>query len=216
MSPQPLRAAVLGLIPVLLLPIGLSRAEDPPFEIEQWEKGLNKRQPPVRIMDAIDLRAGMVVGEIGAGSGRMTLWLAHRVGETGRIYANDIDEEALGKLERRCQKEEVSNVKIVLGESENPRFPDNPLDLLFMINVYHHADDPVALLRNARSSLKPEGRLAIVECDPGKIDWGEEHGCTGAGEMTRQLERAGYETIRIESFLNEDSIYVARPRNSAP
>jgi SAM-dependent methyltransferase len=214
MSLHPLRAVVFCLTLVLLLPAGVARAEDPPFEIEDWEVGLNKRQPPVRIMDAIELRAGMVVGEIGAGSGRMTLWLAHRVGKTGRIYANDIDEKALDKLERRCGKEEIDNVTIILGQSENPLLPKNTLDLLFMINVYHHADDPVALLRSAKASLKPGGRLAIVECDPDKTDWGEEHGCTGVKKMNRQLGRAGYEVVHIESFLDEDSIYLARPLES--
>jgi SAM-dependent methyltransferase len=214
MSTHPFRALLLGLVLLLGLPAGLARAEPPPFEIEDWEVRLNERQPPEPIMDAIGVRAGMVVGEIGAGSGRMTMWLAHRVGETGSVYANDIDEDSLDKLRRRCGREEVGNVTIVLGESEDPLLPQGKLDLLFMINVYHHADDPVALLRNGRASLKPGGRLAIVECDPDKTDWGEKHGCTGIKKMTPELELAGYELIRVESFLNEDSIYLARPRKS--
>jgi SAM-dependent methyltransferase len=184
------------------------------FEFEPWEKRINERQPAEPIMEAIDLKPGMVVGEIGAGGGRMTIRLADRVGPEGRIYANDIDEEALQKLALRCKKEGLANVETIRGEVLDPRFPAATLDMVFMINVYHHAEDPVALVRNAIPALKPGGTLAIVECDPVKTGW-EDHGCTHPEEMPGQLERAGYEMIRVETFLREDNIFIARPRGGA-
>jgi SAM-dependent methyltransferase len=202
--------AIVLCLALILAPACIPSAQSQSFGIEDWEKRLNERQPPEAIMDGIDLRPGMVVGEIGAGSGRMTMWLAQRVGPEGKIYANDIDQDALDKLRRRCERDDVQNVKIILGEVKDPRLPEGALDLLFLINVYHHADDPVALLRNARASLAPGGLLAIVECDPGKTDWGKEHGCVPPDEMTRQLSGAGYELVRTESFLREDSINVFR------
>jgi SAM-dependent methyltransferase len=94
---------------------------------------------------------------------------------------------------------------------EDPGFPVNSLDIAFMINVYHHLADPVLLIRNIHQSLKPGGVLAIVECDPDKMKWAEDHGCTGKEGMIEDLKKAGFEVFRIDTFLEEDSIYIARP-----
>ena len=135
-----------------------------------------------------------------------------RVGVDGKVYANDIDEDVLEKLRRRCEREGITNVEVILGQVEDPLLPRGALDLVFMINVYHHADDPVELVRNAISSLRAGGFLAIVECDPAKTDWGEEHHCTPQDTMLRQLHEAGYEVKGVENFLVEDALYLARPR----
>ena len=202
------------LAAILLLCLsGPAPAGERSFEFESWEKRINARQPPEAVMKAIGLEPGMAVGEIGAGGGRMTIRLADRVGPEGRIYANDIDEEALEKLARRCEKEGLANVEIIVGEVMDPLLPPGALDMVFMINVFHHAEDPVELVRNAIPALKPGGTLAIVECDPDKTGW-DDHGCTGLEEMPRQLERAGYEMVRVETFLDEDNIFIARPKKA--
>jgi SAM-dependent methyltransferase len=199
----------------LLLPPVLIAAE-PSFEVEDWEKRLNRRQPPVEIMDTVGMEPGMTIGEIGAGSGRMTMWIAERVGPDGKVYANDIDRKALRKLDKRARREDMEQIETIVGEVEDPLLPAGALDVVFMINVYHHAEDPVALVRNAIPSLKPGGYLAIVECDPAKADWAEEHGCAGRERLTDDLEEAGYEIIRVETFLEEDGLYLARPRSELP
>lgn len=199
-------------IVLLLCLTGPAPAGERSFEFEPWEERINQRQPPEAVMKAIGLEPGMVVGEIGAGGGRMTIRLADRVGPRGRIYANDIDEEALERLALRCEREGLANVEVIVGEVLDPRLPAGALDLVFMINVYHHAEDPVTLLRNALPSLKPGGTLAIVECDPVKTGW-DDHGCTHPEEMPRQLERAGYEMVRVETFLEQDNIFIARPKS---
>lgn len=181
------------------------------FKVEEWEKGLNQRQPPIKIMDAIGLKQGMIIGEVGAGTGRMTMWLADRVGESGKVYANDIDRSALDHLRRRCKRDGFKNVEIVVGKMENPGFSTGSLDVAFMINVYHHLAEHVPIIRNIRPSLKPDGMLVIVECDPEKVDWGDEHRCSRKEDMIGDLRKAGFEVVRIETFLNEDSIYIAKP-----
>jgi ubiquinone/menaquinone biosynthesis C-methylase UbiE len=181
------------------------------FQIEEWEKGLNQRQPPIKIMDTIGLKKGMIIGEVGAGTGRMTMWLADRVGESGKVYANDIDRSALDHLRRRFKRDGFKNVEIVVGKMENPGFSNGSLDVAFMINVYHHLADPVSIIRNIRPSLKPDGMLVIVECDSDKVDWGDEHGCSRKEDMRDDLKKARFEVVRIETFLDEDSIYIAKP-----
>ena len=185
------------------------------FPVEDWEKGINERQPPLQIIDAIGLKPGMVVGEVGAGTGRMTMWLADRVGDSGRIYANDISKEHLDHLRMRSLQSGFLNIEFILGEVDNARLPAGALDMAFMINVYHHLDNPVPLIQNILPSLKPGATLVIVECDPEKVDWGKEEGCTSPGDMARELRAAGFELVRVSKFLNEDNIYIAKPRSGS-
>lgn len=179
--------------------------------VEEWEKRLNKLQPPEKIMDAIGVKPGMIVGEIGAGTGRMTVWLADRVGDKGKIYANDIDRQALEHLKNRCIKDNLHNVETIVGKIEDPLLPENSLDIAFMINVYHHLDMPVPLVRNTIPSLKSTGILAIVDADPEKSNLGRGHS-TPMEEMLTQLDEAGYKLIRVETFLPDDNIYICRPK----
>jgi SAM-dependent methyltransferase len=190
--------------------VGIKFDQERSFQVEEWEMGLNIRQPPVKIMDAIGLKQGMIIGEIGAGTGRMTMWLADRVGESGKVHANDIDRSALDHLKKRCRRDGFKNVETIVGHMEDPGFSLNSLDIAFMINVYHHLADPVSILRNLHPSLKDDGFLAIVECDPAKVDWGDEHGCARKEDMIEDLKKAGFEVVRIETFLEEDSLYIAK------
>ncbi len=190
---------------------GIYPMQERTFQVEDWEKALNRRQPPIKIMDAIGIRPDMIIGEVGAGTGRMTMWLADRVGEFGRVYANDIDRSALEYLKRRCKREGFKNVEIVVGKMEDPKLPIDAMDIVFMINVYHHLSIPVPLIQKILPSLKSDGILAIVECDPDKVEWGDEHGCSGKDKMISDLKMAGFEVIRVETFLDEDSLYIAKP-----
>jgi ubiquinone/menaquinone biosynthesis C-methylase UbiE len=203
------------LISMVVLAIGrpgLCQDQEARFELADWEKRINQRQPPQTIIDGAGLEPGMVVGDIGAGTGRVTLWMADRVGPEGRVYANDINQEYLDQLAERSKKEGLDNIEVVLGEVTDPLLPEGKLDMIFVINVYHHADDPVKLLHNAIPSLKQDGVLVVVECDPAKVDWGAEHGCLPKEEMVSKLSSAGYQEVRIDNRLDEDQIYIFRPR----
>ncbi len=148
----------------------------------------------------------MVIGDIGAGKGRYAVWFADRVGPKGMVLANDIDKDALVYLERRCKRHGISNITTVLGEIEDPKFPAKSLDLAFMVNVYHHLDEPVAILKNVVPGLKPGGILAIVEAEPEKA--GRARYATPKQELIQQVESAGYKLEKIITFLNEDNIYL--------
>jgi ubiquinone/menaquinone biosynthesis C-methylase UbiE len=164
-------------------------------------------------MDAIGLEPGMVIGEVGAGQGRFSVRLAERVGERGKVYANDIDEEALEYLERRCRRDEIHNLETILGEVVEPKFPASTLDMAFMINTYHHLEDPVGLLKNVVPALKADGKLVIVEHDPKKTGPGWESDSTPREELLEEVRQAGYEVEEIidESSIPQDVIYVLRP-----
>ena len=89
---------------------------------------------------------------------------------------------------------------------------ENTLDIAFMINVYHHLDKPVTLVKNVIPSLRANGILAIVDAEPEKSGFGEDHS-TPENEMLDQLDEAGYEVIRVETFLQDDNIYICRPKS---
>ena len=169
------------------------------------EEMLNRLQPPDRVMDAVGVKPGMVVAEIGAGMGRYVVQLAVRVGETGKVYAEDIDSGALEYLARRCSRWDLKNVETILGDVNDAKLPEAALDLIFIISAYHEFKDPVALLGNARSALKPGGTLAIGE-------WIIPEGIQPE-KIKAQMKEAGYTFDRIETFLEENDMYIYVFRN---
>jgi ubiquinone/menaquinone biosynthesis C-methylase UbiE len=174
------------------------------------ETRLNGLQPPAQVMDAIGVKTGMVVGEIGAGRGRYAVQLAVRVGAHGKIYAEDIDEDALRHCEDRCRRWELENVETIVGDLTDPKLPTGKLDLIFIISAYGHFSDPITLLRNARSALKPNGALAIVEWLPRD---GRDTGKGSPKQIEAQLKAAGYRLERTDPLLknNRLMIYIFRP-----
>jgi len=181
------------------------------IQVEGWEVRINDRQPPQQVIKAIGLRPGMAIGEVGAGTGRVTVWLAEKVGPDGRVYANDIDEKALRHLKARCDQAGLANVTTILGTVEDPQFPAGVLDIAFMTNTYHHLEKPVELVKNLRSSLKPNGILAIVERDPDRSEFRNE--ATRREDFIKQMDQAGFAVFQVETFLKEDNIYLARPKS---
>ena len=135
---------------------------------DYWEKADNERQPPDQVMDALGIKPGMVIGEVGAGRGRYTVLLASRVGPAGKVYAEDINSSSLDYLRERLKKAEISNTEVILGEVNDPLFPDGALDAVIMVLTYHHLAQPVELLKNLIPSLKPGAIVAILDPDAKK------------------------------------------------
>jgi ubiquinone/menaquinone biosynthesis C-methylase UbiE len=174
---------------------------------DAWEQRHNAYQPPEQVMDSIGVKPGMVIAEIGVGKGRYVVHMAKRVGATGKIYANDIDKKALDYLDYRCQRDSIPNVMTVLGKVTDPRLPKETMDLVYMINTYHHLDKPVELMKNIIPCLKPDGRLVIIEHDPVKVPgFGSE--ATAKDVLIDQAKQAGFELVKLMTFLKRDNIYM--------
>lgn len=119
-------------------------------------------QRPDRIMDALQIGDGSMVADIGAGGGWFTTRLAHRVGPNGRVFAQDIQPEMIGAIQRRVTRDGLSDrVQTVLGTANNPGLPE-PVDAVLIADVYPEMQEPVVLLRNIARALKPDGRIGIV------------------------------------------------------
>ena len=177
--------------------------------VEEWERQTFERTPPEQVMDAAGIEPGMVIGEVGAGQGRFTLHLARRVGPEGRILANDINAEGLEFLRERCEHAGIYNVEIILGEVDDPLFPEATLDMAFMVATYHWFDQPVAMLKSLRPALKAGATVVLVEPDPVRGPGGADHGVS-VERMRREASEAGFELVRTETFLPEDLFFVLR------
>lgn len=168
----------------------------------------NKWHQPEKVMDLVGVRPGMIIGEVGAGHGYFTFKLSQRVGESGKIYANDISRSALEYLRDRCDREGVTNIKTVTGEVENPLLPKN-LDMVFIVNAFHDLAKPVELLNNLSTSLKPDALVVILDRDPEKMNHSIDH-FLSRDEVLEKIEDSVFELERLETFLPQHNIYIIR------
>lgn len=139
---------------LLFRPQDLGLLEGP--DRDAWQK-------PERIMDALGIADGSTVADLGAGGGWFTIRLARRVGPNGLVYAEDIQTQMLEATGRRVAREGLRNVRTVLGTPDDPRLPERKLDAVLIVDAYHEMEYPVTLLRNVRRTLKPSGRVGIVD-----------------------------------------------------
>jgi ubiquinone/menaquinone biosynthesis C-methylase UbiE len=122
-----------------------------------------REEQPERALDAIGVPQGGSVADVGAGSGYFTTRLARRVGPRGIVYAVDIQREMLARLDRRLKADNIGNVRLVEGDTADPRLPAAAVDLILMVDVYHELSRPQEMLRRMRAALKPGGRLVLIE-----------------------------------------------------
>lgn len=118
---------------------------------------------PDSALAAIGIKPGMTVADVGAGSGYFTVRLSRLVGPEGKVYAQDIQPEMLRLLRRRLEKANFTNIATVLGSESDPKLPENSLDLILMVDVYHEFAQPQIMLRKLRQSLKDDGRMVLLE-----------------------------------------------------
>jgi len=122
-----------------------------------------KEENPELALDAIGIRQGMVVADIGAGTGYFSLRLAKRVGPAGKVYANDIQPEMLRRLRENADKAKLKNIETVPGTDVDPKLPAGQMDIVLLVDVYHEFSQPQKMLRKIRDALKPSGRLVLLE-----------------------------------------------------
>lgn len=115
------------------------------------------------LMEGLQLKPGLTVADIGAGSGVISLMIAERIKPDGTVLAVDIQPEMLDALAVKCKQREISNVELVLGTNKSPRIEAQSVDLAIMVDVYHEFDFPYEMLGEIVKALKPGGRIAFVE-----------------------------------------------------
>jgi ubiquinone/menaquinone biosynthesis C-methylase UbiE len=163
--------------------------------------GRDERLQINRVMDILGITAGKNVADVGAGSGWFTVRAARRVGDGGTVYAVDINPESIRYVEDRAQKEKLRNVKTILGKADDPLLPAGAIDAVLLLKTYHEVAEPVALLRNLRTALRPGAKVGIIDRNGN----GEDHG-VGRDVVLREAAQAGYRLLKQYDFVKGDKM----------
>jgi ubiquinone/menaquinone biosynthesis C-methylase UbiE len=161
------------------------------FESEDREPYARRHE----IVAALGLTPGMVVADIGAGTGLFTRLMAEKVGAEGKVYAVDIAPEFLAHIAAYAKKNGKKQILTVRGDQETTNLPKASLDLVFLSDVYHHLERPQHILASLRESLKPGGKLVLVEFDrvQGKsTEFVLKHVRAGRSVFIKEIESAGF------------------------
>lgn len=122
-----------------------------------------REEDPARLLEALELREGEIVADVGAGSGYHTFRIAPLVGLRGRVFAVDVQPEMVGVLRQKARALGASNVEIVLGAPQDPKLPEGTAHLALLVDVYHEFAWPYEMMRALRRALRPGGRVVVVE-----------------------------------------------------
>ena len=220
------RVAGLSVVLVLVLVAALSAQQRHPVSgrviapvmgvggaawLERPER--ESEEAPSRAVEALELAPGMVVADIGAGSGYDTVRMASKVGPTGKVFATDIQVGMLSLLMRRVNSEGINNVVPVQGAVDDPRLAPASIDLALMVDVYHELAAPQVFVRKLREALKPDGRLVLVEFrkeDP-RVPIQEAHKMS-VEQVRQELGADGYAIDKVIDVLPWQHIIVLKAK----
>lgn len=122
-----------------------------------------KEEEPAKLIEALALKPGMTVADVGAGSGYHTFLMSSAVGEKGKVIASDIQKPMLELITAKAKKQKVTNIEAVNGNAKDPKLPEKAVDLILMVDVYHEFEFPFEMIEKMVAALKPGGRLVFVE-----------------------------------------------------
>ena len=152
-----------------------------------------------QVMDLLAIAPGKSVADIGAGSGWFTVRAARQVAPTGTVYAVDINPDAIEYIDDRAKKENLTNIKTILGAAGDPRLPPDSVNAVLLMKTYHEVAQPVELMKNLHSALRPGARVGIIDRNGN----GQNHG-VDKKVVEQEVESAGYRLIEEHDELVKD------------
>jgi protein-L-isoaspartate O-methyltransferase len=167
------------------------------FEDERREEKLQIN----RVMDILRIKEGSRVADIGAGSGWFTVRAARRVGARGAVYAVEINEDYLKHIAERAAKEQLANVRTVLGRTDDPLLPKASVDAVLILKTYHEIAEPIRLMRALRPSLATGALVGIID----RNGTGDDHGLDDR-KVIGELARAGFALVEQHDFVKPDGM----------
>ncbi len=181
-----------------------------PADIKQYLGQLDseerdQHQKPGQVIEALNLKPGMAVADLGSGSGYFTRRFIEAVTETGNVYAVDVEPEMLTYTEESIvHMHRPYTAEFILARPDSPKLPYESIDLLFVCNTYHHLDKRAKYFSDTKSSLKPGGRVAIIDFyqdeRSGELGFPKHHLVPRETVIT-ELTEAGYRLVREHTFL---------------
>ena len=164
-------------------------------------------QMPDRVIAALQLKAGMKVADIGAGTGYFSTRLARIPGVS--VFAVDVEPKMLDYIKQRAQKEKLANVTGVLAGAASANLPE-PVDVVLVVDTYHHLPDRPAYFRELRKSLEPGGRVAIVDFRKDAPEGPPAHFRFTPQQIEAEMKRAGFELLTSHDFLPRQQFLIFR------
>ncbi len=168
--------------------------------LERPEREVEER--PQRVIDALQIKPGQTIVDLGAGSGYYSFRIAALVGERGKVLAVDVEPQMLQLISERATRAGIKNVTAVRSTARDPNLPANSVDLLFMVDVYHELEFPFEMMVKVREALKPAGRVALIEYraeDP-QVMIKPVHKMSER-QIIRELEAAGFRHLKTVDTL---------------
>jgi ubiquinone/menaquinone biosynthesis C-methylase UbiE len=168
-----------------------------------------EEEEPKKVIEALELKPGQVVADVGVGTGYIAFRMAPLVGEKGKILGVDIQQEMLDLLKAKAAKLKATNVEGVLGTIKDPKLPEAGVDLVLMVDVYHEFDHPWEMMQAIKKSLKPGGRVVLVEYrkeDP-KVPIKEVHKMSEE-QIRKEMTAAGLEHVKTVGTLPRQHIAI--------
>lgn len=154
-----------------------------------------------RVMDILKIAPGSLVADVGAGSGWFTVRAARRVGDKGLVYAVEINREYLKYIDNRAKKENLKNIRTILGKEDDPLLPAKGIDAALLLKTYHEIAQPIRLLINLKQAMKPGARLGIID----RNGSGGDHGLN-ASTIIEEATRAGFALVEQYDFVKPDGM----------
>lgn len=173
-------------------------------------QGRDKKLQIDRVMDLLGIKAGKNVADIGAGSGWFTVRASKRVGPTGAVLAEDINPLAIESIGKRVKKEDLANVRTVLGRPDDPMLPPGSVDAVLLLKVYHEIARPVDFMKKLRPALREGGRIGIIDRNGNGANHGLDHDV-----VEKEMGEAGFRLSATYDFTKADGqdyfmIFVAK------
>jgi len=186
---------------------------DPKLNVEEWTKKFETESREIfhqreKIVTAAGLKPGMVMADIGAGTGLFTLHFAQGVGADGKVFAVEIAKNFLEHIKARASKASTPNVQTILCTEKSVELPEASIDLAFICDVYHHFEFPQATLATLHKALKPGGELVLIDFKriPGQTsDFIMGHVRAGQDVFEAEVIAAGFEKVsEVKELLKEN------------
>jgi ubiquinone/menaquinone biosynthesis C-methylase UbiE len=182
-------------------------------DVSQWTERFEHEGRAVydkryEILDAMHLKPGMSVADIGAGSGLFSRLMAQRVAPGGMVFAVDISKNMIDHIGKVAEQEKITNLKPVLGDPHSPRLWSNSVDLVCIIDSYHHFEFPQDMLREIRHALRPDGALVLIDfkrIDGVSADYILKMVRAGEGTFTDEFQNAGFDLVERRDNMFPDN-----------
>ncbi len=181
-----------------------------PTDIKEYLEQLDRperdqEQKPSQVVDALGLKPGMAVADLGSGSGYFTRRFVEAVTETGMVYASDVEQEMLTYAKESLVHLHIPfTAEFILARPDSPKLPLDSVDLIFVCNTFHHLENRATYFSNVKSSLKPGGRVAIIDFyhdeRSGNLGFPKHH-LVQRETVVEEMTKAGYKLLREHGFL---------------